>query len=130
MSAIREESSLGDLFSELTDQTRTLVKQEILLARTELSEKISTVGKDVGSMVVGAAVLYAGFVVLLGALVIGLGSVMSYGLAAFLIGLVTVGIGGFLAMNALNDMKRKSLKPETTTQTLKETRQWAKEQMR
>lgn len=130
MSAIRDESSLGDLFSELTDQTRTLVKQEILLAKTELSEKISIVGKDVASMVVGAAVLYAGFVVLLGALVIGLGNLMSYGLAAFLIGLVTVGIGGFLAMNGLNDMKGKSLKPETTAQTLKETKQWAKEQMR
>lgn len=130
MSAIRQERSLGELFSELTDQTRTLVRQEIELAKTEVTEKATVVGKDVASMVAGATVLYAGFIVLLAALVIGLGRFISYGGAALLVGLITVGAGAFLVMRGLNDLKKSNLKPVKTTETIKETKQWAKEQMR
>lgn len=129
MSSVRQERSLGELFSDLTDQTRTLVRQEIALAKTEVTEKATVVGKDVASMVAGATVLYAGFIVLLAALVIGLGRFISYGGAALLIGLITVGAGAFLVMRGVNDLKQTNLKPTKTTETLKETKQWAKEQM-
>lgn len=130
MSAIRDERSLGELFTHLTEQSRTLVHQEIELAKTELSEKISILGKDIGSMVVGATVLYAGVLVLLAAVVIGLGHLITFGGAALLVGLVVSGVGGWLVMRGLNDMKHRNLKPEKTAETLKETKQWATGQMK
>ena len=129
MSSVREEPSLGQLFSELTEESRTLVRQEIQLAKAELSEKVAGVGTDIGSMVGGVAVLYAGFLVLLAALVVGLGHVIGPGLAAVLVGVITLAVGGWLVMRGLNDIKHRNLKPEKTAQSLKETKQWVKEQV-
>lgn len=133
MSAIRDdrnEKSIGELFSSLAEDSRTLIRQEIELAKSEMSEKVEGVGKDIGSMVVGVTVLYAGFLVLLAALVIGLGNVITDGGAALLVGLIVGGIGAWLVMKGLSDIKRRNFKPEKTAQTVKETKQWAKEQMR
>ena len=43
---VKEERSLGDLFSELASETSTLVRQEVALAQTELTQKATVVGKD------------------------------------------------------------------------------------
>ena len=51
---VTEERSLGDLFSELAAETSTLVKQEVALAQTELIQKATVVGKNVGFLVVEA----------------------------------------------------------------------------
>jgi putative Mn2+ efflux pump MntP len=124
-----EERSIGQLFAELTEETRTLVRQEIQLARAELSEKVAGIGTDIGSMVGGVAVLYAGFLVLLAAIVIGLAHVIGPGWAALLVGIVTLAIGGWMVTRGLQDMKHRNLKPEKTVASLKETKQWAKEQV-
>lgn len=133
MSAIRDdksEKSVGELFSSLAEDSRTLIRQEIELAKTEMSEKVEGVGKDIGSMVVGVTVLYAGFLVLLAAVVIGLGNFITDGGAALLVGALVGGIGAWLVMKGLNDIKKRNFKPEKTAQTVKETTQWAKEQMK
>jgi putative Mn2+ efflux pump MntP len=124
-----EERSIGQLFAELTEETRTLVRQEIQLARAELSEKVAGIGTDIGSMVGGVAVLYAGFLVLLAAIVIGLAHVIGPGWAALLVGILTLAIGGWMVTRGLQDMKQRNLKPEKTVASLKETKQWAKEQV-
>jgi hypothetical protein len=124
-----EERSLGQLFAELTEESRTLVRQEIQLAKAELSEKVAGVGTDIGSMVGGVAVLYAGFLVLLAALVIGLAHVIGAGWAALLVAVVALAAGGWLVSRGLNDIRSRNLKPEKTVASLKETKQWAKEQV-
>ncbi|HVG24193.1 MAG TPA: phage holin family protein [Thermoanaerobaculia bacterium] len=129
MSSVRQERSLGELFSDLTEQTRVLVRQEIDLAKTEVSEKVSGVGKDIGSMVAGATVLFIGALTLVAALVIGLGHLITYGGAALLVGVIVTGAGAWLVMRGLNDIKQRNFKPEKTAQALKETKQWAKEQI-
>ena len=129
MNPVGEEQSLGQLFSELTEESRTLVRQEIQLAKTELSEKVTGIGTDIGSMVGGVAVLYAGFLVVLAALVIALSHVIGAGWAALLVGVVTLAIGGWLVMRGLHDIKGRNLKPEKTAQSLKETKQWVKQQV-
>ncbi len=50
----RDERTLGELFSELAQETSTLVRQEVNLAKTEMSQKASRVGKDVGFLAAGA----------------------------------------------------------------------------
>jgi len=122
--------SLGDLFGELTRETSTLVRQEMQLAKTELTQKASSVGKDVGSLAVGGAIAYAGLLALIAAVIIGLGSIIPMWLSALLVGVVVAGIGFFMLQKGLSALKQQSLAPKLTIETVKEDAEWAKEQMR
>jgi len=124
-----EEPSLGELFASLAQDTSTLVRQEVELAKTEMTQKATRVGKDIGFLVAGGAVAYAGFLALIAAVAIGLGQLgVPWWLATLLVALVVGGIGGFLVMQGLNALKRESLAPERTLQTIKEDVEWAKAQ--
>jgi len=126
---INEERSLGDLFGDLTRDMGVLVRQEVELAKTEMTQKASQAGKNVGSMAVGGAVAYAGFLAILAAVIIGLGSLgIPWWLSALVVGLVVAGVGYFLVQKGLSSFKNESLAPRQTMETLKEDAQWAKEQ--
>lgn len=125
----KDDRSIGDLFSELAGETTTLVKQEIALAQTELTQKAVKTGKNVGFLVVGGAVAYAAFLAILAAVVIGLGSVVPMWLSALIVG-VAVGImAAILIFSSLNKLKNTSLAPQQTIETLKEDAQWLKKQV-
>ena len=127
----RDDRSLGELFSELTRELTALVRQEVALARTELTQKATTVGKNVGVLAAGGAVAYAGFLALLAALIIGLGQLgLPWWLSALIVGLVVAGIGYLLVQKGLTALKQLNLAPEQTIATLKEDKEWAKEQVR
>lgn len=125
-----EERSMGELFSELTSEARTLVRQEIELAKTEMTEKATRVGKDAGMITAGGIIAYMGAFVLLAAAVIGLGHLIGYASSALIVGLIVVGVGVALAMKGRSDLKQASLSPDRTKQTVKETKLWLKEQKR
>lgn len=124
-----DQRSLGDLFAELSRETTTLVRQEVALAKTELSHKASEVGKDVGFLAVGGAVIYAGFLAIIAAIIVGLGQAgLSWWVSALIVGLIVAGVGGFLVMSGLRALKEANLAPTQTLQTLKEDATWAKDQ--
>ena len=126
----KAERSLGELFGELARETSTLVRQEVMLAKQELSQKAAHVGKDIGFLAAGGAVAYAGLLAILAAIVALLAeSGMSWWASALIVGLVVLAIGGFLVWNGLNALKREDLTPRETIQTLQEDKEWAKEQM-
>jgi hypothetical protein len=52
----QEERSIGELFTELTRELSTLMRQEVALAKTEMSQKASAVGKDVAYLGLGVAI--------------------------------------------------------------------------
>jgi len=124
----RDDRSLGELFSELAQETSTLVRQEVQLAKTEFSEKASQVGKDVGFLAVGGAVAYAGFLVLLAAITALLDLWMPVWVSALIVGVVVAGVGYYLVRKGLNELQRVDLKPNQTIQTLKEDKEWVKDQ--
>lgn len=131
MQAHKDERSLGELFSDLASETSTLVRQEVELAKTELSQKATRVGKDVGFLVAGGAVAYAGFLALVAALAIGLGQLgLPWWAATLLVGLVVGGIGAALVMKGLEALKRETVVPERTVASLKEDVEWARKQTR
>ena len=126
---IAEERSLGDLFSELASETSTLVRQEVALAQTELTQKAVSVGKNVGFLVVGGAVGYAAVLALLAAAIIGL-AIFVPAWAAALIVAVIVGIVAFLLISsALKSLKQTELTPRETVKSLKEDAEWLKDQV-
>lgn len=123
-----QDKSLGELFAELSRETSTLVRQEVELAKTELTHKAASVGKDVGFLVAGGAVAYAGFLALVACAIIALAYALPWWLAALIVGVVVAAIGGFLVMRGIDDLKRQDLAPRQTMQTLKEDATWAKDQ--
>jgi len=125
-----DDRSLGELFAELSRETSTLVRQEVELAKTEMSQKMTQVGKDVGFLTVGGAIAYAGLLFILAAIAIALMKVVEPWLAALIVGLVVVGIGFFLVQKGLSDLKRTNLAPQQTIETLKEDTEWAKQQVK
>ena len=127
----KEERSLGELFAELARESSDLVRHEVALAKTELAQKATRVGKDVGFLAVGGLVAYAGFLAIIAAVIILLAALgLPWWLSALLVGLVVAGVGYFLVQKGLQALKREDLAPRQTIESVKEDAQWAKEQVR
>ncbi|HKV09990.1 MAG TPA: phage holin family protein [Thermoanaerobaculia bacterium] len=134
---VKDDRSLGQLLKELTSETTTLLKQEVDLAKTEMSEKASRVGTNLGSLAVGGGVAFLGALALLAAAIYGLTSIldqfMSLGVAVWLapliIGLILAAVGYSLVKKALETLKRESLTPQKTTESLQENKEWLKQKI-
>jgi amino acid transporter len=127
----KDERSLGELFGDLAKDTSTLVRQEVQLAKTELTQKASAVGKDAGMIAAGGFVAYAGLLALIATLIIALGQLgVPWWLASLIVGVVVCAVGYILIQRGISAIKRTNMAPQQTIQTLKEDRQWASEQMR
>jgi hypothetical protein len=125
----KEERSLGDLFSELASETSTLVRQEVALAQTELTQKATKVGKNVGFLVVGGAVGYAALLAIIAAVIIGLANFIPAWASALIVGAVVGIVAYLLISSALTALKKTDLTPRETVETLKEDAQWLKNQV-
>jgi hypothetical protein len=97
----RDDRSLGELFAELAQETSTLVRQEVNLAKTEMSQKAFTAGRHIGVLAAGGAVAYAGLLAILAALIVLLNNVMPLWLSALLVGIVVAGVGYVLVRACL-----------------------------
>jgi len=128
MQESKQDRSLGELFADLSRQTTTLVRQEIALAKTELSDKVVDAGKNVGMLVAGGLVAYAGLLFVLAALTILLGSFIPLWLSALIVGLVVIGGGYMLIQRGRAALKQADLVPRATIATLKEDKEWIKDQ--
>lgn len=127
--AVSQEPSLGELFSELSQETTTLVRQEVQLAKAEMSQKAAAVGKDVGFLAVGAMIAYAGFLALIATVIIALGQLgVTWWLSALIVGLVVAGIGALLVLRGIDDLKKQSPVPQQTVETIREDQEWIKRQ--
>ena len=120
------EESIGDLLKRLSQDTSTLVKQEMALARAELTEQGKRAGMGAG-MLGGAGV--AGLLTLgaLTATVIGvLDTAMAFWLAALIVTVVWAAIAGVLALQGRNKLKEATPPAPQTVETVKEDARWAK----
>ena len=128
MQGPRDDRSLGELFSELAQETSTLVRQEVNLAKTEMSQKASRAGRHAGIIAAGGALAYAGLLAILAAVIVLLDNVMPLWLSALLVGLVVAVVGYLLIRRALDALKKENFAPRETIETLKEDQQWVKDQ--
>ena len=120
-----ENRSLGELVSELSRETGTLVRKEVELATREMTANLKAVGAQAGIVAAGGALAHAGLLVLLAAFVMALAQLgVTPWLAALIVGLLTAGIGYLLATRALTNMRRTNMAPIQTIETLKENARW------
>ncbi len=121
------ERSTGDLLKELSDHTTTLVKQEIDLAKAELSEKGKKAGQGAGMF--GGAGLFGvfAFAALTTCIIAALESPLSLWLAALIVAVVYAAIAGVLALQGRNKIQEAVPPvPEQATESVKEDVEWAK----
>jgi len=125
-SADLRDRSVGELLKELSQETSTLVKQEMALARAELTEQGKRAGTGAG-MLGGAGV--AGLL-MLGALtatlIALLDKAMDTWLAALIVTVVWAAIAGVLALQGRNKIKEATPPAPQTVETVKEDVRWAK----
>jgi uncharacterized membrane protein len=128
--SVNDEPSLGDLFSSLTEDMSTLIRQEVDLARTETMEKVSSATRSVVSMVAGGMIAYAGLIGVMIAVIVGLSRFMPLWLSALIVGVVVIVIGAIMIMSGRSSLQKMTVVPEQTVESMKENTEWAKEQVR
>jgi len=126
----RSDRSLGTLFSDLSRQLSTLVRQEIDLARTEVTTTATESARDAGLIGAGGVLLHAA---LLGALATVVLILVKLGiepwLAALLVTVAVAVVGAALALRGRDQLRQRSLVPKRTMETLRDDAEWAKEQI-
>jgi hypothetical protein len=125
-----ENKPLGDLFSDLATEMSNLVRQEVALAKLEVSQKAKYVGRNVGYLVVGGAVAYAALLAVIAAIIMLLDRVLPTWGASLLVGLVVAGIAWLLIGKALYALQQTDVTPRETVETLKEDAAWMKQQIK
>ena len=123
--------SIGELMKQLAEETSTLVRQEMELAKAEMTEK----GKRAG---IGAGILSAAGVVgllALGALtaffILALDGAMPNWLAALIVALVYGAIAAFLGLRGKEKVQEAGRPvPEQTKETIEEDLKWARTQVK
>ena len=125
---VKEQASLGELFSDLAAQTGKLIRQEAALAKSELTDKASVAGRDIGFVAAGAFVGYAGLLAIAAAVIIMLGYVVPIWASALIVGAVLAAIAYFMVTSGLSHLKSANWAPEETIESIKEDAQWLKKQ--
>jgi len=124
--AVPSQTSILGLVRSLTEDTKKLLRQEVELAKAEISEKLAVVARNAMSVAIGGFIAYAGLIVLL----IGLGSLIAWALqkaglqpmlAGFagmaIIGVVVILAGAALLMKGLKTFSKESFVPQRTIHT-------------
>jgi hypothetical protein len=122
--------SVPELLADLVRSVPELVRQEIQLLRSEMSDKVTQIEIGLGSIVAGAILLFAALLVLLQAVVIALTEIVGPGWASLIVGVVVAAVGAVLLKKGMDQMKVSSLMPERTTNQLRQDVDLAKEQTR
>jgi hypothetical protein len=128
-------NSIPALLRDLRDETTTLLRQEVALAKTELKDNVSKLTGHVVKIAIGGFVAYAGVIVLL----IGLGHLLGVALERFgmseniaqwmapaIVGLVVALIGWGIFARARNALKHDGIAPRRTVETLRTNKEWAR----
>jgi Putative Actinobacterial Holin-X, holin superfamily III len=118
---------VSDLMKDLSDQTTTLVRQEIELAKAEMTAKGKQVGIGAGAF--GGAALVGLYAVgaLTAAVILALSTAIDAWLAALIVGVVYAAVAGVLALVGKNKAQAGSPPvPERAIESTKEDVEWAK----
>lgn len=118
----------GELVKDLSTQVSTLVRQELELAKVELTAKGKEAGKGAG-MFGGAGLLALyGVGALVTTAILALSTAVAPWLAALIVAVVLLAVAGVLALTGKSHAKKAApLAPEQTVETVKEDVRYTKE---
>ena len=135
---ITNKPTIVDLVKQLRDESTLLIREEVALAKKEMSEKVSRALRNSIYLVAGALIVHAAVLIALYAI----SSIVSHGLITgglrewlavacgfLIIAVVTAVVGGGLISKARDTLREESLIPKKTIQTLKDDKNWAKQKI-
>jgi len=118
MQTAKDDRSLGELFTDLAGQTGALVREEVSLARAELTAKATQAGKDVVTLAIGGAVAYAGALAILAGVILALATFLPAWLAALIVGVIAGVAGITLLQRGRAALAHLDVAPRQTLATL------------
>jgi hypothetical protein len=123
--------SIGELFTDLSRDTATLVRKELELARIEMARIATLTVRRTTWIAVGALLALGGFFALIATAILG---GIAFGLtpvvAALLVTVLLLVAGGALVLQGIAALRRQTLVPTETIRTIKDTAAWARTQAR
>jgi uncharacterized membrane protein YqjE len=121
------ERPTSELLKQLSDQTTTLVRQEIELAKLELQEKGKKAG--IGAGMFGGAGVFGLYAVgaLTATIILALATFLPGWVAALIVTVIYAAIAGVLALRGKSQVKEATPPmPEQAVETTKEDVRWVK----
>jgi uncharacterized membrane protein YqjE len=121
------EQSTGDLVKQLTQQVSTLVRQEVELAKVEMTDKGKKAGVGIGMFGGAGVAALLGLGALTAFLILVLDLAMPAWAAALIVGVIWAAVAGVLALQGREKVKEVGTPlPEETTESVKEDVEWLK----
>ena len=125
----KADRSIATLLSDLAGETSLLIRTELSLFKSELQEKFGRAGQGIAALGAGALIAFSGWLVLLAAAVLGLATVLEPWLAALIVAVVVLAIGGGLVFFGKRRLSADSLRPERSLRSLREDQIWLQERL-
>lgn len=114
-----EQTSIGQLVSQLTEQVKKLVMAEIELAKAEATARAQQAGVGIGLFAAAAFVGFFAVATLIATAILGLANAVPAWLAALIVTLVLLALTVALALVGRNQLQSGSSKPERTIENVK-----------
>jgi len=123
----QDQRSSGELVKDLSQQTSELVRQELALAKAEMTEKAKAAGVGIGLFGSAGLVAVLGLAALTAAAILGLAIVLDAWLAALIVGVIYLLVAGVQVLIGRSQVQRAPPPaPEQTVESVKEDVEWAK----
>ncbi len=123
-----DDRPISQIFQDALGNVQEIVRSEVRLARTEVSEEISKATRATVFIVTGGVLAAYALGFLLWSAAFALREVTPFWLGPLLVGLVVAIFAGVFIVVGRNRMKLVNVKPERTIASVKEDVQWVKDQ--
>jgi len=101
-----DEKPVAELVQQLSQQTATLVRQELQMAQLEMKEKGKRAGIGAGLFGGAGGLAFYGLGVLLAAIVLGLATFLEPWIAALMVAVVLFAVAGVLALTGKKQVEQ------------------------
>jgi uncharacterized membrane protein YqjE len=124
---VSERESIGEILKELAFQSEALVRDEVALAKQELSEKLKSLQAATITLIIGSLIGFLALAAACAAAIIGLAEYIEPWQSALIVTGILALAAIVMIFSGIRMLSKTSLKPEQTIQTLEEDKEWLKE---
>ncbi len=128
MASPQMQRPIPEVVQDIVGNFGEIIRSEFKLAKVEMQQNLATVSKPATTMGAGLALAFYGLGFLLLGTVFWLSTILPRWQASFLVGALTLLIGGILV--AISKPKLKIPVPDKTIRSLEENVQWTKQQIK
>lgn len=125
-----DQQSLGTLVTGIVEDLQNIVRGELALAKAELQEEATGIGRGVGMLAAGAIVGLVAFIFLMLGVTYLVNRWLTMWQSAALVGAVLLVIAIILLTTGRKKLSTANLTPTKTIDSLKEDQAWASQQIK